>query len=61
MNNDDRDFYGHGHRRPPSLLVIVGAAFALSLLGAAWWADSNSGATWRAEQVADQQEGETGP
>ena len=55
------DFYNHPRHRFPSPLVIVGAAFALSLILAAVWAQSNNAALYRAEQMAEGQEGATGP
>lgn len=51
MHSDDLDFYGHGHRRPP--IGLVAAALLMVLLaGATAWSESNAAATWRAEQLA---------
>lgn len=61
MHRDNHDFFDHPHRPRLSPWLYLPAVLILSLAIAAWWADTNSAATWRANGLAEQQSGRTGP
>lgn len=55
------DFYNHPPRSRFSPWVYIPALGLLSLAIAMWWADTHHAATWRANGLAEQQMGRTGP